>query len=105
MRPVIVKFLNEVFKTNVFNWLVPELAVLYSGTIFICLLIFVRRVKLKGLSEYHAWGVGIFSCLAGIIGVRLWYLLLNIDIVFQQPSVLLELQLFILNIMTKSSCF
>ncbi len=91
MRPVIIKFLNEKFNTGIFSWLVPELAVIYSGAMLVCLIIYVRRSKAKGLSEYYAWGAAIVGSFAGIIGVRLLYLLLNIKLVFQQPSILLEL--------------
>ncbi len=91
MRPVIVKFLNELFNTQVFNWLVPDLALIYSGAVFICIIVYVRRSNSKGLSEYYSWGAALLGSFAGIIGVRLWYLLLNLDLVFQQPSILFEL--------------
>lgn len=88
MRPVIVKSLNEYFNTGIFDWLVPELALIYSAAIVVCGLVFVKRSKNAGLSEYHALGAALWASLAGLIGVRLWYLLMNFDMVIRQPSML-----------------
>ena len=90
MRPVIVESLNRYFQTTVFNWLIPELALVYTAAILVCLLIFVRRAKQSGLSEFDAWGAALSGILAGIIGVRAWYLLLNAGSVVRDPSMLWE---------------
>lgn len=91
MRPVIVAYLNRLFHTTAFNWLVPELAMLYAGAIFACVLVFIRRVKISGLSEFHGWSAALCGALAGIVGVRLWWLLLHLGQVVDQPSLLLDL--------------
>ena len=90
MRPAIVDSLNGYFKTTIFNWLVPELALVYAAAVTVCLLIFIRRGKRTGLSEFHAWGAALFGILAGIIGVRVWYLVLNAGSVVRDPSILWE---------------
>jgi phosphatidylglycerol---prolipoprotein diacylglyceryl transferase len=90
VRPVIVESLNSYFKTTLFSWLVPELALVYAAAIAACLLTFVRRAKQIGLPEFHAWGAALSGILAGIIGVRAWYLLLNLGSVAKDPSILLE---------------
>jgi len=91
MRPVIVRALNEWFGTNVFSWLVPDLALVYTTAIAVCLWVFIRRAKSEGLSEYHALGAALCGSLSGILGVRIWYLVANLGAVFQNPSMLLEL--------------
>ena len=91
MRPVLVDSLNSYFKTTLFHWLVPELAVVYTAAILVCLLLFVRRAKQSGLSEFHAWGAALVGILAGIIGTRAWYLLINWRDMSQDPSIIYEL--------------
>ncbi len=91
MRPVIVNALNGYFGTGLFTWLVPDLPVVYAAAILVCTLIFVKRAKEAGLQEYHAWGAALSGTIAGIVGVRLWYLLANFDRVLREPSMVWDL--------------
>lgn len=91
MRPVIVKYLDEHLGSGIFSWIVPDVSSIYSAAIFVCALVFIRRVKGAGLSEYHAWGAMICGTSAGIIGVRVWYLLMNVSSVVRDPTMLWDL--------------
>jgi phosphatidylglycerol:prolipoprotein diacylglycerol transferase len=91
MRPVLVQYLNNHFGTGLFTSIVPDVTAVYTAAIFVCILIFVRRVRRAGLSEYHAWGAAIWGALAGIAGVRLWYLLWNLGAVIQNPAMILDM--------------
>lgn len=91
MRPVIVEYLNGLFHTRAFNWLVPELAFVYFLAMMAVLYFYIRRVRLSGLSEYHAWGAAIWAGLAGMIGLRVWYLLVHSGQFFRHPEMILDL--------------
>lgn len=88
MRPVIVNALNEYFHTTIFAWLVPELLVVYLAAIVLCAWLFLRRAREAGLSAYHAWGAALCASVAGMLGVRAWYLLMHVGLVRQDPSML-----------------
>jgi phosphatidylglycerol:prolipoprotein diacylglycerol transferase len=83
--------LNEFFSTDLFRWIVPDLAFVYSSAIMVCLLVFARRSKAAGLPEADAWGAALCGAGAGIIGIRLWYLVLHPALVIEHPVMLLDL--------------
>ena len=76
MRPAVVDWLNDAFGSEIFAWLVPYPALVYSLTMLACLLVFVRRSRQAGLIPYHALGAALSAMIGGLIGARLLYLLL-----------------------------
>jgi len=76
MRPAIVDWLNRAFGTEVFTWLVPYPALVYSLTMLVCLLVFVRRNRRAGLVPYYAVGAAVSCMIGGLIGARLLFVLL-----------------------------
>ena len=92
MRPRIVDYLNQAFDTGLFNWLVPTPAFMYALAMLIGLLIFVKRSKSRKLSSYHALGAAIFAMIGGLIGARLFYLLLHFDRLISNPLILFDVR-------------
>ena len=76
MRPGIVNFLNDTFGVEFFEWLVPYPALMYAVTMMACLLLIGRRSKQADLSQYHALGAAVAGMVCGLIGARLFYVLL-----------------------------
>jgi phosphatidylglycerol:prolipoprotein diacylglycerol transferase len=91
VRPRLVAFLNETFGTQVFDWLVPVPAVMYALAMLAVLLVFVRRSRAAGLLQYHALGSAIWAMVGGLVGARLLFLLLRLDRVIDDPSVIWDL--------------
>lgn len=76
MRPRIVESLNGIFGVELFEWLVPYPALIYAVTMMVCLLIFGKRSRQAGLNQYHALGAAVSAMVCGLIGARLFYILL-----------------------------
>lgn len=90
MRPRIVEYLNELFGTQVFSWLVPVPAVIYALMIMAILVVFVKRSHAIGLSRYHALGAAIWGGLGALVGARMLYLALRPRAVVADPAALLD---------------
>lgn len=92
MRPQIVDYLNQAFGTNLFNWLVPSPAFMYALAMLVGLLVFVKRSQRRKLSSYHALGAAIFAMIGGLIGARLFYLLLHFDRILSNPRIIFDVR-------------
>jgi len=90
VRPWLVEYLNQVFGTNLFNWLVPTSAFMYALAMLVGLLVFVRRSSKKKLSTYHALGAAIAAMVGGLIGARLFYLLTHFDRLLSNPAIIFD---------------
>ncbi len=91
MRPTIVAFLNDAFGTEVFGWLVPVPGMLYAAAMIAVLLVYERRSRSAGLSSYHAVGAAVWGMAGGLIGARAFYLLLRLNAVVDDPSLIWQL--------------
>ncbi len=91
MGPRIIEYLNGRFHTGVFQYLVPDPAVVYAVMLGAGATLFVRRCRARGLDGYHASGMVIWASIAALLGARLFYLVQNMGEVAAQPSMLLEL--------------
>jgi len=92
VRPQIVDYLNQAFGTSLFNWLVPTPAFMYALAMLIGLIVFVKRSRSRKLSSYHALGAAIFAMIGGLIGARLFYLLLHFDRIISRPTILFDVR-------------
>jgi len=92
VRPLIVDYLNQLFGTSFFNWLVPTPAFMYALAMLIGLLVFVKRSQRRKQSSYHALGAAIFAMIGGLIGARLFYLLLHFDRLISNPTILFDVR-------------
>jgi len=91
MRPRIVEFLNQLFDTKIFEWLIPYPAMVYALTMLICMVVFIRRCNADKLSRYHALGATIWAMVGGLIGARMFFLLMHIDRVFASPQIIFSI--------------
>ncbi len=86
MRPRLVDYLNQLFGTNVFGWIVPDPSVIYPLTILVCAIVFVKRCRLSGLDTRTA----LYSVLAGsvgaFIGAKLFFVVANLESYILLPS-------------------
>jgi phosphatidylglycerol---prolipoprotein diacylglyceryl transferase len=80
MRPKVVEYLNGLFGTDIFTWLVPYPAFVYSMMMLLGMWLFVKRCKNSGLSQQRALMAAIWTLLGGLIGARLFYLLIYHDL-------------------------
>ena len=76
MRPRIVDYLNQLFDTSVFEWLIPYPAFIYALAMLVCLLVFVNRSRRAELNQIHAIGAGVSAMIGGLIGARLLFVIL-----------------------------
>jgi phosphatidylglycerol:prolipoprotein diacylglycerol transferase len=90
VRPRIVDFLNTWFGTGVFDWLVPDAATMYAVTMLVVLVVFVRRSKVSGLSQIHALGTTIWGMVGGLVGARVFWLLVHPDHWLSSPAVVFD---------------
>lgn len=88
MRSRIVDFLNHAMGTDLFNWLVPEPATVYAVTMLVCLIIFVKRCRFVKLSRFDALSAAIWAMIGGLIGARIFFLLMHIDQLIYKPSIM-----------------
>ena len=91
MRPKIIEFLNETFGTHGAAWLVPTPALVYGVAVLAVLAVYVTRSRASGLSLYHALGSAVWATIGGLVGARVIYLVLRVDQVVRDPSMLWDL--------------
>jgi phosphatidylglycerol:prolipoprotein diacylglycerol transferase len=91
MRPRIVESLNRLFDTSLFEWLIPYPAMVYALTMLVCLLIFTYRCRKDNLSQYHGLGAAIWAMIGGLIGARLFFLLLHMDQFMAHPKMIFSI--------------
>jgi len=90
VRPRVVDYLNQAVGTSLFSWLVPTPAFMYALAMLIGLLVFVTRSQRRTLSGYHALGAAIAAMAGGLIGARLFYLVLHVNRLFSNPGILFD---------------
>jgi phosphatidylglycerol:prolipoprotein diacylglycerol transferase len=88
MRPRIVDFLNDQLGTEIFEWLVPYPSTVYALTMLVCLIVFVRRVKFVQLSQANALKAAIFTMFGGLIGTRVFFLVLHLERMLARPEII-----------------
>ncbi len=91
MRPRLIEVLNRHFHGEVFQFLVPDPAVVYAVMLGLGIWLFVRRCERSGLSWEHATGVALWASLAAVLGARLFYLIQHLGHTVSHPSILLEI--------------
>lgn len=91
MRPRIVDYLNDVFGTQIFGHLVPTPGLIYPLAMLVVLLVYLRRVRHDDLSIYHGLGAAIWAMVGGIVGARLLHVVLRLNLVAEDPSILWDL--------------
>jgi phosphatidylglycerol:prolipoprotein diacylglycerol transferase len=90
MRPKVVDYLNHLFGTQVFVWVIPAPAVIYPLTMLVVLLVYVRRSQAFGLPKHHVLGSAIWGMIGGLVGARLLYLVLHLDLIARDPFIFLD---------------
>jgi len=91
MRPRIIDFLNQWFHTGIFNYLIPDSAVMYAVMVGVGAILFLKRCKKISLNIYHASGIAIWASVGGLIGARVFYLVQNLRYTFEHPATILEI--------------
>jgi len=91
VRPRLIEVLNRHFHSDIFQFLVPDPAVVYAVMLGLGILIFVRRCERSGLSWDHATGAALWASLAAVVGARLFYLVQHLGYAVSHPSTFLEI--------------
>ena len=91
MRPRLVEVLNRHFHSQIFQYLVPDPAVVYALMLGLGILLFVRRCERSGLDWEHATGAALWASLAAVLGARTFYLIQHLGDTVAHPSILLEI--------------
>jgi phosphatidylglycerol:prolipoprotein diacylglycerol transferase len=91
MRPRIIDYLNHISGSGIFGYLIPDPAVIYAITLGLGLLLFIRRCNSRELEFRHSSGMALWAVLSGMIGARLFFLIQNIGMVIENPSILYEI--------------
>jgi phosphatidylglycerol:prolipoprotein diacylglycerol transferase len=86
MRPRIVDFLNQWFHTGVFNYLIPNPAVVYVVMFGVGAMLFLKRCKKISSDTYHAKGIAIWASVAALIGARVFFLVQNFGDALEHPE-------------------
>jgi phosphatidylglycerol---prolipoprotein diacylglyceryl transferase len=86
VRPRIVELLNGYFGHDVFQFIVPDPAVVYAVMLGSGILLFVRRCQRGGLSLEHATGMALWAALAALVGGRVFYLVQHLGFTLAHPS-------------------
>lgn len=88
MRPRIIDYLNNLFGVHIFEWLVPDPSTMYALAMLVCLIIFVRRIKTARLSQSDALKAAIWGMLGGLVGARVFFLLMHPGWVIARPEII-----------------
>lgn len=91
MRPKLVDFLNQIFGTNIFSWLVSSSAFIHALMMFVCIFFIYRRSRSKKLSQYHALGGSVWAMIGGLLGARIFYLLIHIEQLIAKPGIIFDI--------------
>jgi len=89
MRPRIVDFLNELWQTGLFSYLVPTGTTLYLACVLTVALVFIHRCERTGLSASDAVYLSFLTIITAAIGSRIFYLLQHLPYTVNNPSVIL----------------
>jgi len=84
-------FADRYFGYDVFQYIVPDPAVVYAVMLGSGILLFIRRCRRSGLSLEHATGMALWAALAALAGARIFYLVQHLGFTLAHPSVLLEI--------------
>jgi phosphatidylglycerol:prolipoprotein diacylglycerol transferase len=76
MRPTVVEFLNQTSGINIFQWIVPYPALIYAVAMLVCLIVYVKRCKQTNINEFHALGAAVTAMICGLVGARLFFVIL-----------------------------
>jgi phosphatidylglycerol:prolipoprotein diacylglycerol transferase len=79
------------FNTGIFHYIVPTGKIIYVAAILVVMWFFVRRCQSVNLSPYHALSACIYSIICGILGARLFYLILHLEKTINQPLKILNI--------------
>lgn len=88
MRPRIIDYLNNLFGVRFFEWLVPDPSTMYAVAMLACLIVFVRRAKTAQLSQSDALKAAIWGMLGGLVGARVFFLLMHPALVIARPEII-----------------
>jgi phosphatidylglycerol:prolipoprotein diacylglycerol transferase len=91
MRPRIVDFLNQWFDTGIFNYLIPDSAVVYAVTVGVGAILFLKRCKNISLNSCHASGIAICASVGGFIGARVFYLVQHLSYTLEHPATVFKI--------------
>jgi phosphatidylglycerol:prolipoprotein diacylglycerol transferase len=91
MRPRITVFLNQWFHTGIFNYLIPDSAVVYAVMLGVGAILFLKRCKKISLNIYHASGMAMWASVAALIGARVFYLVQNFGYTLEHPETVFEI--------------
>ena len=89
LRPIIIDVLNHWFRTDIFTWIIPNYSITYAFAFIVVLSVYTIRSSKVSLNRFHAFWSGIWAIAFGLIGARLYYLLLHPDAVIRSPSQIL----------------
>jgi phosphatidylglycerol:prolipoprotein diacylglycerol transferase len=91
MRPRLTEYLNSIFHTDIFSYVVPDPAVVYAIMLGFGIIVLLKRSKSSGLDSHHASGIAIWGSVAALLGARIFYLVQNLSYTYHHPEILLEL--------------
>jgi len=91
MRPRIVEFLNDLFQTHFFTYIVPGSVFIYALMLSVLIVLFLKRCARVGLSRYHGAGIALWGSVGAIVGARLFDILQHLRDVVSNPATLLDL--------------
>lgn len=74
MRTRVVEYLNKVFETEIFDYLVPYPAFIYALLMVLVMWLFVKRCQYADLSPRIALKASLLAMVGGIAGARLFFL-------------------------------
>ena len=91
MRPRIIEYLNTIFHTSIFGYIIPDPSIVYAIMLGLGIIILLKRCKVASLDVSHAAGIAIWASVAALLGSRIFYLLQNISYTLSHPETILEL--------------
>ncbi len=86
MRPRLVDYLNQLFGTSVFGWIVPTPSVIYPLALLVCAVVFVRRCRVSGLDTRTAVTASLVGSVGAFIGAKLFFVANNLEGYILLPS-------------------
>jgi phosphatidylglycerol---prolipoprotein diacylglyceryl transferase len=91
MRPKIIDLLNQWFHTGIFNYVIPDSAVVYAVMVGVGTILFLKRCKKISLNIYHASGMAIWASVTGLIGARVFYFVQHFGYTLEHPETVFEI--------------
>jgi phosphatidylglycerol:prolipoprotein diacylglycerol transferase len=72
MRPRIIEWLNHIFHTNIFTYLIPNYTVIFSIALLVVLFLFIRRVERDQLHRKTALALYFWAIIGVFLGGKLY---------------------------------